>query len=96
MHTPDFTVENVAKIAEFKPLKVVFRDSGFDSDETKINTAQAFNQMPSETVVKTIKGKENRGGNLEERHREHRVFRNNFQFMRMPCIGFTTGKKSLD
>ena len=44
----------VRKLARFKPLRVVFRDTGFDSDAIKINVEQIFRQMSPRTEVKTI------------------------------------------
>ena len=44
----------VKTIAKRKPLRVVFRDDGFDSDSTKINVEQIFKLLSPETEVKTI------------------------------------------
>jgi len=41
-------------LAEFKPLRVVFRDAGFASDEVKINVEQVFRLLSPHTEVKTI------------------------------------------
>ena len=46
--------ELVKKLAEFKPLRVVFRDNGFVSDAVKINVEQIFKQMSPGTDVKSI------------------------------------------
>jgi adenine-specific DNA-methyltransferase len=46
--------ELVKELAEMKPLKVVFRDSGFESDSVKINVGQIFKQISSETEVRSI------------------------------------------
>lgn len=51
----DITEEVVKAMAERKPLYAIFRDDGFASDDTKINTAQLFKQMTDEhTRVKVI------------------------------------------
>jgi adenine-specific DNA-methyltransferase len=44
----------VKELAGFKPLRVVFRDSGFVSDAVKINVEQIFKQMSPGTEVKSI------------------------------------------
>jgi adenine-specific DNA-methyltransferase len=44
----------VKKLAQFKPLRVVFRDAGFSSDAVKINAEQIFRQMSPATEVKSI------------------------------------------
>ncbi len=44
----------VRKLAEFKPLRVVFRDNDFVSDAVKINVEQIFKQMSPGTEVKSI------------------------------------------
>jgi len=41
-------------LAERKPLRAVFRDSGFGSDSTKINVEQIFKLISPNTDVKTI------------------------------------------
>lgn len=46
--------ELVKKLAEHKPLRVVFRDSGFLSDSVKINVEQIFKQISPGTEVKSI------------------------------------------
>lgn len=46
--------ELVKKLTEYKPLRVVFRDTGFASDAVKINVEQIFKQMSPETEVRTI------------------------------------------
>ena len=46
--------ELVKELAEYKPLRVVFRDNGFESDAVKINTEQIFRQMSPATEVKSI------------------------------------------
>nr|WP_320192727.1 site-specific DNA-methyltransferase [uncultured Desulfobacter sp.] len=42
------------KLAEYQPLRVVFRDSGFKDDSVKINVEQIFKLMSPHTDVKTI------------------------------------------
>lgn len=44
----------VKELANREPLRVVFRDSGFKSDDIKINVGQIFKQMSPHTEVKTI------------------------------------------
>ncbi len=44
----------VKELANFKPLKVVFRDTGFESDAVKINVEQIFKQLSPKTEVKSI------------------------------------------
>jgi len=44
----------VKKIAEFQPLRVIFRDSGFKNDAMKINAEQIFKSISPHTEVKTI------------------------------------------
>ncbi|MDE0682369.1 MAG: DNA methyltransferase, partial [Candidatus Poribacteria bacterium] len=47
--------ENLVKeLARRIPLRVVFRDNGFDSDTVKINVQQIFRQLSHSTVVMTI------------------------------------------
>jgi len=41
-------------VAEIKPLRVVFRDSGFASDAVKINVTQIFKLMSPDTDIRTI------------------------------------------
>jgi adenine-specific DNA-methyltransferase len=41
-------------IAERKPMRVVFRDSGFESDSLKINVEQIFKQLSPGTEIRTI------------------------------------------
>nr|WP_198166305.1 site-specific DNA-methyltransferase [Prosthecochloris sp. HL-130-GSB] len=48
------TEELVKALAAYQPLRVVFRDNGFDSDALKINVEQIFRQLSPETEVKTI------------------------------------------
>jgi adenine-specific DNA-methyltransferase len=50
----DITEELVKELTATKPLRVVFRDNGFISDATKINTEQIFKQMSLGTDVKSI------------------------------------------
>lgn len=44
----------VKELAEKKPLRVVFRDNGFESDAVKINLDQIFKQLSPSTEVKSI------------------------------------------
>jgi adenine-specific DNA-methyltransferase len=48
------TEELVKKLAARKPLRVVFRDSGFASDSVKINVEQIFKLLSPGTEVKSI------------------------------------------
>jgi len=44
----------VKELAQRKPLRAVFRDTGYGSDNTKINVAQIFRLVSSNTEVKSI------------------------------------------
>ncbi|MFD4779712.1 site-specific DNA-methyltransferase [Rhodococcus qingshengii] len=46
--------ELVRTIAEREPLRAVFRDSGFASDDARINTEQIFHELSPATDVKAI------------------------------------------
>ena len=46
--------ELVKKLATHKPLRVVFRDKGFESDDLKVNITQIFLQASPKTDVKVI------------------------------------------
>jgi adenine-specific DNA-methyltransferase len=46
--------ELVKELAEKKPLRVVFRDNGFESDAVKINVNQIFRQLSPSTEVKSL------------------------------------------
>ena len=48
------TEELVKKLAARKPLRAVFRDSGFGSDAVKINVEQIFKLISPGTEVKAI------------------------------------------
>lgn len=48
------TEDLVKELAQRKPLRVVFRDSSFESDSTKINVAQIFKLLSPETEVKSL------------------------------------------
>ena len=48
--TEDFCKE----LAGRQPLRVVFRDAGFENDSVKINVGQIFKLMSPHTDVKTI------------------------------------------
>ncbi|GAA5174051.1 site-specific DNA-methyltransferase [Modicisalibacter zincidurans] len=44
----------VKQLAEYEPLRVVFRDAGFTSDSVKINVEQIFAQKSPNTEVKVL------------------------------------------
>lgn len=44
----------VKQLAEFEPMRLVFRDAGFASDSTKINVEQVLKQLSPTTDVKSI------------------------------------------
>ncbi|MCL5125800.1 MAG: site-specific DNA-methyltransferase [Deltaproteobacteria bacterium] len=44
----------ITKLARAKPLRVVFRDDGFQSDTAKINAEQIFRQLSPNTEMKSI------------------------------------------
>lgn len=46
--------EVVSAIAERKPLRAVFRDSGFANDADRINAEQIFAERSPATDVKTV------------------------------------------
>jgi len=46
--------ELVRTIAEREPLRAVFRDSGFASDDARINAEQVFREVSPATDVKAI------------------------------------------
>lgn len=50
----DLNEDLVKELAEFKPLRVVFRDTGFASDAVKINVEQIFKQMSPHTELRSI------------------------------------------
>lgn len=50
----DITEDFVKELANRKPLRVVFRDSGFEIDSVKINVEQLFKLISPVTEVKTI------------------------------------------
>ena len=47
-------VDFVKQLATHKPLRVVFRDNGFVSDDVKANVAQIFRQTSPDTDIKVI------------------------------------------
>ncbi len=51
---PNVTEDLVKELAKRKPLRAVFRDSGYASDSTKINVAQIFKLLSPETEVKSL------------------------------------------
>lgn len=44
----------VKEIAYLKPLRVDFRDAGFETDAVKINEEQIFRQVPLNTDVRSV------------------------------------------
>ena len=50
----DVTPELVRALAQLEPLRVVFRDSGFASDDARINAEQIFKELSPATDVKAI------------------------------------------
>ncbi len=50
----DITEDCLKAIAHKKPLRVVFRDSGFSSDSVKINVEQIFKLISPSTDIKSI------------------------------------------
>jgi adenine-specific DNA-methyltransferase len=50
----EITEDFVRELAGFNPLRVVFRDNGFETDAVKINAEQIFRQLSPETEVKAI------------------------------------------
>ncbi|WP_305420332.1 site-specific DNA-methyltransferase [Photobacterium leiognathi] len=44
----------VKQLAQFEPMRLVFRDAGFASDSTKINVEQVLKQLSPTTEVKSI------------------------------------------
>jgi adenine-specific DNA-methyltransferase len=51
---PDVGLDLVKAIARREPLRAVFRDSGFASDDARINTEQIFRELSRSTDVKAI------------------------------------------
>lgn len=51
---PGIDEEFVKQLAECKPLRAVFRDASYGSDDVKINVEQIFKQLSPGTEVKTI------------------------------------------
>ena len=51
---PKVSEDLVKELAKRKPLRAVFRDSGYDSDSVKINVEQIFKLLSPETEVKTL------------------------------------------
>lgn len=51
---PNITEDLVKELVKRKPLRAVFRDSGFAGDSTKINVAQIFKRLSPETEVKSL------------------------------------------
>ena len=44
----------VRALAQMQPLRVVFRDSGFVDDATKINVSQIFSQLSPRTDIRVL------------------------------------------
>lgn len=44
----------VKQLADYKPLRAVFRDAGFASDSVKINVEQVFKLLSPATEIKTL------------------------------------------
>ena len=51
---PSITEDFVKRLTDLKPLKIVFRDDAFASDDLKINTVQIFKQASPDTEVRSI------------------------------------------
>jgi adenine-specific DNA-methyltransferase len=51
---PKVSEDLVKELAKRKPLRVVFRDSSYDSDSVKINVEQIFKLLSPETEVKSL------------------------------------------
>lgn len=50
----NITEELVHELAEFQPVRAVFRDDGFVSDAVKINVDQIFRQISPGTLIKSL------------------------------------------
>ena len=50
----NITDDLVKKLAKLQPLRIVFRDDGFDADAVKINAEQIFKQLSPSTDVKSL------------------------------------------
>ncbi|MHA6611645.1 site-specific DNA-methyltransferase [Photobacterium damselae] len=50
----NITESFVKQLAQFEPMRLVFRDAGFTSDSTKINVEQVLKQLSPTTEVKSI------------------------------------------
>ena len=51
---PKISEELVKELATLKPLRAVFRDSGYESDSVKINVEQIFKLLSPKTEVKSL------------------------------------------
>jgi adenine-specific DNA-methyltransferase len=51
---PSITEDFIKRLTDLKPLKIVFRDDAFASDDVKINTVQIFKQASPDTEVRSI------------------------------------------
>lgn len=50
----EITEDLVTQLTQFKPIRIVFRDDGFISDDVKINTEQIFKQLSPITEIRSI------------------------------------------
>jgi adenine-specific DNA-methyltransferase len=51
---PDVTEDLIKELARRKPLRAVFRDSGYGSDSVKINVEQIFKLLSPSTEIKSL------------------------------------------
>jgi adenine-specific DNA-methyltransferase len=51
---PDVTEDLIKELAKRKPLRAVFRDSGYGSDSVKINVEQIFKLLSPSTEIKSF------------------------------------------
>ena len=54
MFRPESARISCATLAKREPLRAVFRDSGFASDDARINAEQIFKELSPATDVKAI------------------------------------------
>lgn len=50
----DVSVKLVRRVAEMRPLRAVFRDSGFATDDARVNAVQVFREISPGTEIKVI------------------------------------------
>lgn len=50
----NFNIDNIDEICKIKPLKIVFRDSSFKSDNDKINVSKKIKKLSPETEISVI------------------------------------------